>query len=576
MGCGIVVPQKDLDRNSASVDVEDFRALLDGDLSGEEKLIKMCNENPEKFKALLKSSFGKDSKTRSLDNNTRCFRELVNKVKSANEKATKKVSAICIPQEKKKLEFYTLEGIQGMGVPLDDEDWPDRSAMQKAIMGMTQSSLIGLLKSMPCEDEISFFDSVEEGIIVGDLTMKDVLPLCTEKFEDLISDDAMSMIAFWGIGQVFLAGKPDGGFECDLTLLDSFAVRPKFERYGARAVFDKAGNIESIFWSHGNCVVKPGEGKKWEHAKWAWKASLGAAVTAVTHLVQLHWIVVNATHVACRQELGANHPVRRALKIFLYNTGGVNFGSTMSLYPKDSFLHRMSALEYDGLVAAINAGDASFKYQTHPEFVKSKNLGPEMEAKIPICVDGIKVWDAYHKFFDGYVRLYYADDKAVTDDKELNAYWACIENRCGLGSPYKYGLPPLSLAALVDQITHHAFQATCWHEFVGAIVHYLTTPEGLATKIIPDVEVMDCQTFFQGLCLIGLTGTKQPAIMSDWTHLFLDDKKKETVALHAQLIKDFEDLSEWIEKENAKAPCPSRRRKVESFNPKHFECSVSV
>jgi hypothetical protein len=624
MGCGAMckIKQDDLDKNygdtskhNASFD-EDFRAILDGDMSGEEKLIAMAKNDPQGFKRLLENSFGKESKTRTLDNNTRCFRELVNKVKGANEKATKKVPDICIPKEKKELDFFKLDGVIGMGVPTDDEDWPDRGAMQQAIMGMSQEALIGLLKALPCSDELHYFDSVEEGILVGDMSMKGVLPVTTEVWKDLTSDNAMSLLAFWGIGQVFLAGQSNGGYSCDITLLADFAVRPKFEKYGANAVFDKNGKIESIFWSAGACVVKPGEGKKWEHAKWAWKASLGAAVTAVTHLVQLHWIIVNATHVACRQQLGADHPVRRALKVFLYNTGGVNFGSTMSLYPEDSFLHRMSALEYDGLVASINAGDASYKYMTHPEWVASKNLGEDMKAKIPICTDGMKVWDIYRAFFDGYVKLYFPNETDVTNDEELKAYWESINTRGGLGSPYKYGLPDLSRDALVDQMTHHAFQATCWHEFVGAIVHYLTTPEGLATKIVPDVEVMDVQTFFQGLCLIGLTGTRQPTVISDWTHLFLEGEKNEAAKkLHTtfmdqlnKLSKEIDALNEKAETQDllkaaksklgdttddkakrdlekqikeyeqllAKAPKQERDRVVNSFNPKYFECSVSV
>jgi hypothetical protein len=238
----------------------------------------------------------------------------------------------------------------------------------------------------------------------------------------------------------------------------------------------------------------------------------------------------------------------------------------------------MSALTYDGLKAAINAGDAGYKYQTHPEFCKAKNLPPEVAANIPICTDGIKVWNTFHKFFLAYVKLWYKDDAAVVADPELKDYWECIDTRCGLGSPYKYGLPALSLEALVNQMTHHAFQATCWHEFVGAIVHYITTPEGLATKIVPGKEEMDTQTFFQGLCLIALTGTKQPGIISNWTHLFLDDKKTDADKLHHTLIDELEALANEIDTLNEKAALdnPNRRRKVTSFNPRYFECSVSV
>merc|ERR1719491_1926064 len=122
-----------------------------------------------------------------------------------------------------------------MGVPNDDEDWPDRLWMHQHFLGMSQSALIGFLKNLPCKDEIHFFDSLEQGIMLGVKTMKDVLPVATETFPDLVSDDAMSLIAFWGLGQVFLQGKgskdkPKDGFQCDVSFLFDFPVRDGFEK----------------------------------------------------------------------------------------------------------------------------------------------------------------------------------------------------------------------------------------------------------------------------------------------------------------------------------------------------------
>lgn len=578
MGCGA---QKQQRKYSLQESKTSFETDI-GERSHYTGKSKFLNMSQEDYDSLTRAS----SLTSRVDTNTRLFRQLVNKVHAAHKKKAKKMQDISLPKEKRKLEFFTLECVPGMAVPTDDEDWPDKGVMQEHFSGMATTVLLEMLKSLPIEDKPEFFGSVEEGIFLGYEEFKDVLPKPAEAWPDLVSDDAMSLIAFWGLGQLYLTGKPgeDGkpaGFEVDLTFLSGLETRPHFERYGAKASFGQDYKIESIYWSHGDETLRPptsGDSnpaavKKWEHAKWAWKASLGASATSATHLVQLHWIVVNATHVACRQELSHEHPVRKALKVFLYNTGGVNFGSTMSLYPEHSFLHRMSALTYNGLIAAMNFADKEFKYETHPEYIRRKNLGKDYEAISPMCADGLLVWGAFHKFFTDYIHEFYPDDQSVTNDEELPKYWLSINTKGGHGTPHKYGLPELSKKNLVNQMTHHAFWATCWHEFVGDIVQYLTTPEGLATKIVEGRETMDVQTFVQGLCLISLTGTRQPELLEDFSHLLPEGRARE---FQKELSAELQRIADVIDAKNKTVPCETRRREANAFNPRCFACSVSV
>ena len=51
----------------------------------------------------------------------------------------------------------------------------------------------------------------------------------------------------------------------------------------------------------------------------------------------------------------------------------------------------------------------------------------------------------------------------------------------------------------------------------------------------------DVQTYFQDLCVMASTGFRLPALMSDWTHLFLaDDNIEETKNLHRKLMNDLQ------------------------------------
>ena len=144
-----------------------------------------------------------------------------------------------------------------------------------------------------------------------------------------------------------------------------------------------------------------------------------------------------------RTTLGANHPVRRVLKIFTFNTGLINISSTFGLWPEDSFLHRMTGLTYEGLLTAFNMSAENFKYEKLSDFIESKNLGEDIGSKIPLCTDAPLIWNAFLKFFQSYIDIFYADDESVASDKELIEFWECVDSRGKFGSPWPYGLPTL-------------------------------------------------------------------------------------------------------------------------------------
>ena len=59
------------------------------------------------------------------------------------------------------------------------------------------------------------------------------------------------------------------------------------------------------------------------------------------------------------------------------------------------------------------ASPEGFKYETFPEYLKSKGLNKEMESKIPLWTDALPIWQAYHEFFAAYVSLFYHGDDEV-------------------------------------------------------------------------------------------------------------------------------------------------------------------
>ena len=85
----------------------------------------------------------------------------------------------------------------------------------------------------------------------------------------------------------------------------------------------------------------------------------------------------------------------------------------------------------------------NFKYEKLSDFIESKQLGEDIGSKIPLCADAPLIWNAFLKFFQSYIDIFYADDESVACDKELIEFWECVDLRGKFGSPWRYGLPTL-------------------------------------------------------------------------------------------------------------------------------------
>ena len=125
----------------------------------------------------------------------------------------------------------------------------------------------------------------------------------------------------------------------------------------------------------------------------------------------------------------------------------------------------------------------SFTYQTFPDFLASKNLTKEMEEQVPICTDGRPVWDAFFKFFKGYIDHFYPDENSVTIDVELRRFWTNVDLRGEFGAKKPYGLPKLSKKHLTEYLTHLAFSVTAWHELNGIIFYFYPLNKTLAVLV---------------------------------------------------------------------------------------------
>ena len=209
--------------------------------------------------------------------------------------------------------------------PLEDLDlpWPEKDGAIKALMGRLSGSL--------APAELYDYDANIGGdSLIGDAGNPDFPPLRRGAGSGRIpsrcvpdtSPTGLAHLCFAGLG-AHVTRRTADGYEADFTYLAPLTVRPGFERYGAKATFDAAARPVSIWWSHGEKEVRPGDAA-WTHAKFAFRSSLLTGVTLKDHLAATHLTIAATLVSASRDHLPATHPLRRLLKPFTYRTIAVN------------------------------------------------------------------------------------------------------------------------------------------------------------------------------------------------------------------------------------------------------------
>ena len=352
----------------------------------------------------------------------------------------------------------TVAGIQ---FALEDEIRDEVTKKKKEIFPKKNQFGLGAVGKLKTIDDPAWFEDEFEGVVHLEAFMRKYLPPSCTPWEEMSSDDAMSMLAFEGVAQLYLLGKdawqearekyasapgnsaahsdcrgtvpqalpldvpaPEGTqFVVDLTVLSKYEVRPRFEKYGAAAFFGKDKELLAIYCCDIDGVGAPGaeaergghmvrkEHEAWEHAKFVFRSTIISALTLREHLTYTHWIVSNRVSFASREWLGKDHPVRRLLKLFTFRTPTINLISMHTLMAENMLLHRASAFTLKGVLDAFEDAAANFKYRPFPEEMADKKL--PKGTKLPLEEDGVEVWGKYTDFFEEYVNVFYPGDEEV-------------------------------------------------------------------------------------------------------------------------------------------------------------------
>ena len=393
---------------------------------------------------------------------------------------------------------------------------------------------------------------------------------------NLQTDESFSRMFFYGIAAPLIAKQKEvtdskyGPYVVDMEFMIDLEYRSdKYKKYGATVYFDKMGIVSAIHDSDTDKLVLRGQ-PGWEEAKMQAKVSAFTLVTVREHLSQTHLIVANNTSREIVKNLSPDHPIRRLMAIFTYNTVSVNQNAANQLVPERCLIHRASPLTHKGMQQVFDHSKAdSITYQPFPNrTIANPTLRKlEKEGGFPYLTEGCEYYEIARDMVRDWLER--AGD-AATDESALKFYDAMKKTSEG----QEYEFPEYSANNMVDMLATIVFAVTGYHELVGHVPDYTDYPNKAGFRISKsDPLQVDAQSFLLASVIAASTSLPAPELMKDFPNFIGVGANTDT--WESDVWKTFQDHLK-IQHEKVQSRHKKRDFEFIYFDPENFECSVSV
>lgn len=217
------------------------------------------------------------------------------------------------------------------------------------------------------------------------------------------------------------------------------------------------------------------EGATWELAKLHVQSADGNYHELISHLGLTH-LLIEPFVIATHRNLAPHHPLFRLLLPHFQGTLFINWSAVVSLIAPGGGVDQLLAgtIESDWGVVGTAFGSLDFDAHMLPAALAARGVDdPALLPDYPYRDDAVLLWGAMDGWVREYLSLYYADDAAVADDTELQAWVADLVAReggrvGGFGEPGPAGLPAIvTRDYLAKVVTMLMFTASAQHATVN-------------------------------------------------------------------------------------------------------------
>ncbi|MBN3316032.1 LOX5 lipoxygenase, partial [Atractosteus spatula] len=184
-------------------------------------------------------------------------------------------------------------------------------------------------------------------------------------------------------------------------------------------------------------IFTPNDGNAWLLAK-IWVRNADFYVHELSsHLLRTH-LMGEAFFIAVHGCLSRRHPILRLLFESGRYTLPINVSARNTLVNKDGFFMKYTGIGEDAQWVILKKAYKQLTYESLCLPDDLKNRGVENLSNYYYKQDGLRIWEAIHKFVQAVLNNYYKDDTAIKDDLELKTF---VDKLYQTGTGKKEGWP---------------------------------------------------------------------------------------------------------------------------------------
>lgn len=242
--------------------------------------------------------------------------------------------------------------------------------------------------------------------------------------------DVLAALATSGPFAAYLEKVGDDEFQWDLLKLNQFEHHSGLKKIGVKVNF-RTSNEQPSPYPHSietDSGVFSSNSPEWDDAV---KRALCAASThtsLVRHFNGLHLSCGAHIAIVTRNELAANHPVKRLIWLSMFGSQYSNDIVMMPQMGEDGDFVNIFSFTHNGISHLFDETYADYQITSlNPKRDMQRRGLDSVEFDLPTYKNLLDLFSIFHAYTQKYINNYYVDDAAVINDSQLSTWFDGLE-----------------------------------------------------------------------------------------------------------------------------------------------------
>jgi arachidonate 15-lipoxygenase len=316
-------------------------------------------------------------------------------------------------------------------------------------------------------------------------------------------------------------------FTISMDELSKYPVKEGLSPLGGVAIFsydqaEKKMRVQSILYQ--KRLISPGD-PEWEHTQRILLCGMSTHLTLIKHNLYTHLILATLFTAVSINRLKPSHPIRRLLHPCFQTVLIGNYEiEQMHIRGPKTFFTEMFSFEHETVNEFLNDSIRQFEIEQLDPIESLKKREMENEDFSDLFQENLgSLWSIVHEYVSNYIDRYYQENKDLTLDHELEAWYQELSERFPNG--LKSYTKDLSKESIKKLSCLFIFNSTVAHDNLNNVVwNYITLNQYIPTMVPKSGKLQSVDTSFDFLLTILVTWKPFNMLFEDFSSIALDQE----------------------------------------------------